>query len=119
MRRCARTSGIVSIATTRVFFITTKGLVIIHLVGTCPWKSLTNHFPKQFNEECYNVIQAFQRERNINIAIHVKDLNAQGDGIYVHQKKEQEEHFPVQSFCSFMQKLLGKYNVPKDSHDAQ
>ncbi len=101
------------------FFITTKGLVIIHLVGTCPWKSLTNHFLKQFNEECYNVIQAFQRERNINVAQHVKDLNAQGDGIYVHQNKEQEEHFPMQSSCSFMQELLGKDNVPKDSQDAQ
>jgi phosphoglycerate-specific signal transduction histidine kinase len=114
-----RTSGIISTVTTRGFFITTKGLVVIHLVGTCPWKSLTNHFLKQFNEECYNVIQAFQRERNINIAIHVKDLNAQGNGIYVHQNKKQQEHFPMQSSCSSMQKLLGKDNVPKNSHDAQ
>ncbi len=76
------------------------------------------HFLKQFNEKCYKVIQAFQRERNINVAIHVRDLNAQGDGIYVHQNKEQEEHFPMQSSCSFMQELLGKDNVLKDSQDA-
>lgn len=80
---------------------------------------MTNHCLKQFNEECYNVIQTFQRERNINVAIDVRDFNAQGDGKNVHQNKEQEEHFPMQSSCSFMQELLGKDNVSKDSHDAQ
>jgi hypothetical protein len=41
------------------------------------------HLPKQFNEVCYNhVIHAFQGERNINVVIHVKDFNEQGDGVY-------------------------------------
>ncbi len=44
----ARTSGIVSMATTRGYLITTKGLVTIHLIRICPWKSVI-HFICQRN----------------------------------------------------------------------
>ncbi len=58
--------------------------------------------------------------KNINVVIHVRDFNAQGDGIYVKQNEEkEEEHFPMQSPCSFMQKLLGEDNVPNDNQDVQ
>ncbi len=79
------------------------------------------HLPKQFNEDCYNhVICAFQGERSINVVIHVKDFNAQGDGVYTQQNEEQQEkHFPMPSFHSFMQEFLGKDNVLKDSQDVQ
>jgi hypothetical protein len=79
------------------------------------------HLPKQFNEDRYNhVIHAFQGQKNINVVIHVKDFNAQGDGVYTQQnEKQQEEHFPMQSFWSFMQEFLEEDNVPKDSQDVQ
>jgi len=57
------------------------------------------HLPKQFN----HVICAFQWEKNISVVIHVKNFNAQGDGVYTQQNEEQqEEHFPIQSFRSFI-----------------
>ncbi len=37
---------------------------------------------KQYNEDCYNATEAFQGERRINVPIHVKDLQVEGDGVY-------------------------------------
>jgi hypothetical protein len=44
------------------------------------------HPLRQSNEECYNVIGAFQRQRNVNTPMHVWDLQGLGDGIYVQSK---------------------------------
>ncbi len=54
------------------------------------------HLPKQYNEDYYNVIEAFQGERRINVPIHVRDLQAEGDGVYASQIEEKEKHFPTQ-----------------------
>jgi hypothetical protein len=86
MGRCARTSGILSTVTKKIFYYH-KGTGHNTSCWDLSMKSLTNHFLKQFNEKCYNVIQAFQRERNIKVAIHVRDLNAQGDGILCTSKQ--------------------------------
>ncbi len=42
-----------------------------------------HHFPRQFNWEFYNVIQAFQGERLINTPRHVRDIHAKRDTIYM------------------------------------
>lgn len=67
--------------------------------------------PNQFNEDCHDVIQTFQGERNINFSIHVIAFNAQGNEITQQNRKQQEEHFFVQSFCFFIQELLGEDNI--------
>ncbi len=69
------------------------------------------NLPKQFNDDCHDVIQTFQGEKNINFSIYVVDLNAQGDGIYTTKQKTTRRPFFVQSFCFLIQKLLGEDNV--------
>lgn len=112
----ARTIGIVSMATIRGFFITTKGLVIIHPIRICPWKSVI-YFNWQSNSmRSATMLFMHFKGKNINVIIHVRDLNAQGDEIYVQQNEEkEEEHFSMQSPCFFMQKLLGEDNVLNDN----
>jgi hypothetical protein len=46
----------------------------------------TFHLLRQSNEECYNVIGVFQRQRNVNTPMHVWDLQGLGDGIYLQSK---------------------------------
>jgi hypothetical protein len=70
-----------------------------------------SNLPRHFNEDCYNVLQTFQREKNINLSIHVRDLNAQGDEVYTIKQKTIRGKFLMQSFCYFMQELLGEDNV--------
>jgi hypothetical protein len=112
----ARTSGIVSMATTKGFFITTKGLVIKHFIRICPWKSVIYFICQSNSMRSVTMLFMHFKGKNINVAIHVKNLNAQGNGIYVQQNEEkEEEHFPRQSPCFFMQKLLGEDNVPNDN----
>ncbi len=55
------------------------------------------HLPKQFNENCYNTIKVFQGEKNINDLLHMKDLNALGDGVFYGQllRKELEKSFQL------------------------
>jgi len=35
-----------------------------------------------FNQDCYNVIKAFQGERNVTTPLHLRNLHALGDGAY-------------------------------------
>jgi len=64
------------------------------------WDKL--HLPKWFNEDCYNVIEVFHGDRNINAPIHLKDLQIESDGIYVQHKWEEENHFPTKLNRSLM-----------------
>jgi hypothetical protein len=38
--------------------------------------------PPQFHQKYYDFIEVFQRERVVNIPLHTKDVNVEGDGIY-------------------------------------
>jgi hypothetical protein len=42
------------------------------------------HLPKSFNENCYNAIEIFHGESSINAPIHLKDLQVEANGIYIH-----------------------------------
>jgi hypothetical protein len=42
-----------------------------------------HHFPKRFNWEFYEVIQAFQGKRVINALGYIRDVRAKGDVIYI------------------------------------
>ncbi len=49
------------------------------------------HLPKQYNENYYNAIEAFQGEKGINVPIHVKDLQAEGDeSMHCREKKRKK-----------------------------
>jgi hypothetical protein len=41
------------------------------------------HLPRQFNKGFYKVIEPFQGKQIINSLIHMKDLQAKGDGNFV------------------------------------
>jgi hypothetical protein len=45
------------------------------------------HLSRQFHEDYYNAIEAFQGEKKINVHIHVRDLQEQ-NGVYVQPRKE-------------------------------
>jgi hypothetical protein len=69
------------------------------------------HLPKLVLEKYYHIITTFQGEKNIHTSMHVKDLQIEGDGIYVPPKIEEEN-------CrawSMMENLLGKDFVPKEN----
>jgi hypothetical protein len=38
--------------------------------------------PLQSNQKYYDFIEAFKGERVVNIPLHTKDVNVEGDGIY-------------------------------------
>jgi len=79
------------------------------------WNKL--HLPNWYIENYYDAIKALQGEKRINVPIHVKDLQAEGDGIYASQKEE-EEHFPTQPTTqSLMQKLLVEDDVLEESQE--
>lgn len=67
------------------------------------------HLPKQFSEECYNVIKVFQMERNVNTPMHVWDLQGLGDGIYVQSKEGHEEIVLVRLV---MRKICARMMMP-------
>jgi hypothetical protein len=76
------------------------------------------HLPKQYIDDYYNVIEAFQGKRRINVPIHVRDLQAKGDGIYAPEKEEKEEHFPTQPATrSLMQKLFVEDHILEESQE--
>jgi hypothetical protein len=41
------------------------------------------HVPRQFNKNYYNVIEMFQGERTIDAPLHIKDLHASRDNVYM------------------------------------
>jgi len=45
------------------------------------------HLPKLFSDNYYNVIKAFQGERNINVVMHVRDLLVERDGVQQNEKQ--------------------------------
>lgn len=49
------------------------------------------HLPRQFSEECYNVIEVFQRERNVNIPMHVWDLQGHVIVFMCNQKQDMKK----------------------------
>jgi hypothetical protein len=65
------------------------------------------NLPKQFNENCYNVIQTFQREKNITLLIHVRDLNAQGDELYTTKQKIIRGKFSYAIILLFHARVIG------------
>jgi hypothetical protein len=80
------------------------------------WNKL--HLRKRYVEDYYNVIKALQGEKRINVPIHVKDLQAEGDGIYASQREEKEEHFLTQPTTqSLMQELLAEDDVLEESQE--
>jgi len=65
------------------------------------------HLLKWFNADCHNVIEVFNGDKNINVPIHLKDLQIESDGIYVQHKWKEEDHFPTTFNWSLMcQKAL-------------
>jgi hypothetical protein len=91
-----------------------KGIYDYHK-GTCHntsyWHlSMEKHnkfnLPKQFNENCYNVIQTFQREKNINLSIHVRDLNAQRYEVYTTKQKTIRGKFPYAIILLFHARVI-------------
>jgi hypothetical protein len=65
------------------------------------------HLLRQFSEECYNVIKVFQRETNVNIPMHVWDLQGLGDSIYVQSKVGHEEIVLVRPFmCKIYARMM-------------
>jgi hypothetical protein len=75
------------------------------------------HLSRQFHEDCYNAIEAFQGEKKINVHMHVRDLQEQ-NGVYVQPKEELQKHFILPSNYSFMQDLCRGHVVPKDNQEA-
>jgi hypothetical protein len=41
------------------------------------------HLPRQFNENYYNAIEMFQGEITIDVPLHIKNLHASKDNIYM------------------------------------
>jgi hypothetical protein len=41
------------------------------------------HLPRQFNKNYYNAIEMFQGERTIDGPLHIKDLHALRDNVYM------------------------------------
>lgn len=42
------------------------------------------HLPCLYNREYYKLIKAFQGEKVVNVPLHAKDVNVEGDGITYH-----------------------------------
>ncbi len=64
------------------------------------------------------MIEAFQGERRINVPIHVRDLQAEGDGIYAPQKEKEEKHFPKQPTTrSLMHEFFIEDDVLEESQE--
>jgi len=50
------------------------------------WNALNFDFEKISN--FYYVIESFQGEREMNIHLHVKDVKAKGDGVYIPPQRQ-------------------------------
>jgi hypothetical protein len=47
-----------------------------------------HHLPRQFNEEFYDAIESFQGERVVAKPLHVRNIHAEGDGLYIPPPKK-------------------------------
>ncbi len=121
MAKCVKTNGISSMTITR-----RSQIIMNYHEGTSHnpsyWETNLKekekenfHLPRQFNEECYNVIEVFQRERNVNIPMHVWDLQGLGDAIYVQSKEGHEEIVLVRPFmCKICPRMMMPQKITKN-----
>ncbi len=54
---------------------------------TCFWdlkheENECYHLPHQYTRQYYELIEDFQGEKNVNVPIHTRDVNAEGDDMY-------------------------------------
>lgn len=74
-----------------------------------------HHFPRQFNREFYDVIQG---ERMINTPRHVKDVQAEGDGVYTPPNGHDIKDSFILLQASMMQELMGDdYMLDEQAND--
>jgi hypothetical protein len=49
------------------------------------------HLPCEYTWKYYELIEVFRGEKNINVPLHIKDVNVKGDNIYKPPRQEIED----------------------------